>query len=144
MSVNLSTVSGAASLPYVTSANAGAASVPTPTAAKSSSPVADTAVEVVNPKPVEIPVSPPKTFDFSAQVKAQQQALQQALEELNQQAAQSKISVGFNLDHASGLQYVQVTNSHTGDVVMQFPTNKMLDVAASIEQLKGMLYNKKA
>ncbi len=144
MSVNLSTVSGAASLPYVTPVNSGAASVPTPTAAKSSPQVADSAVEVVNPKPVELPVSQPKTIDFSAQVKAQQQALQQALEELNQQAAQSKISVGFNLDKASGMQYVQVTNAHSGEVMMQFPSTKMLDIAASIEQLKGMLHNKKA
>ena len=89
-------------------------------------------------------MAPPKSADFSAQVKAQQQALQQALEELNQQAAQSKLSVGFNLDKASGMQYVQVTNANSGDVVMQFPSNKMLDIAASIEQLKGMLYNKKA
>ena len=100
--------------------------------------------QVSTPLPVNIPVAPPKSADFSAQVKAQQQALQQALEELNQQAAQSKLSVGFNLDKASGMQYVQVTNANSGDVVMQFPSNKMLDIAASIEQLKGMLYNKKA
>jgi uncharacterized FlaG/YvyC family protein len=80
---------------------------------------------------------------MSAQVAAHEAALQKALDELNQQAVQSQISVGFSLDKASGLQYVQVTNAKSGDVIMQFPSNKMLDIAASIEQLKGMLYNKK-
>ena len=141
MTVNLSSVSNGSYVPLSVPTNTVAVSGPTP---KPVDATKEAAIQVVTTAPVEIPVPPQKTVDFSAEVKAQEQALQQALEELNQQAAQSKISVGFNLDKASGLRYVQVTNSHTGDVVMQFPTNKMLDVAASIEQLKGMLYNKKA
>ena len=135
MSVNLPSVSGGTNVSFVAPVNLGASPIPTN---------ADAGPQVSTPLPVNIPVAPPKSADFSAQVKAQQQALQQALEELNQQAAQSKLSVGFNLDKASGMQYVQVTNANSGDVVMQFPSNKMLDIAASIEQLKGMLYNKKA
>jgi uncharacterized FlaG/YvyC family protein len=134
MSVNLSSVSGGASVPLTASVNSGT----TPPAK------ADTAAKISAPAPIDIPIAPKKPIDFSAQVNAQQQALQRALEELNQQAAQSKLSVGFNLDKASGMQYVQVTNAHSGEVMMQFPSTKMLDIAASIEQLKGMLYNKKA
>jgi uncharacterized FlaG/YvyC family protein len=98
---------------------------------------------VSGPQPIFIEQTPKKTVDFSSQVAANQQALEQALEELNQQASQSKLSVGFNLDKASGMQYVQVTNVHSGEVVLQYPSSKMLDIAASIDQLKGMLYNKK-
>ena len=135
MSVNLSSALGGANMPLVAPLNPGAA----PATSK-----ADGVAQVSTPAPINIPIAPPKTVDFSAQVKAQQHALQQALEELNQQAAQSRMSVGFSLDKASGMQYVQVTNAHSGEVMMQFPSTKMLDIAASIEQLKGMLYNKKA
>jgi flagellar protein FlaG len=98
------------------------------------------------PTPVQQPVfieqAPKKPVDFSAQVASNQKALEQALEELNQQASQSKLSVGFSLDKASGMQYVQVTNANSGDVILQYPSSKVLSIAASIDQLKGLLYNK--
>jgi flagellar protein FlaG len=134
MSVNISSVSsGAAAAP--------ALSLKPDSSVSTAS--TEASVQVNLPKPVNVQVTPPKTVDMSAQIAAHQEALQKALDELNQQASQSKMSVGFSLDKASGMQYVQVTNAQSGDVVMQFPSNKMLEIAASIEQLKGMLYNKK-
>jgi uncharacterized FlaG/YvyC family protein len=134
MSVNISSVSsGAPVVPAVSSK--------TDSSVATASTAATTQVNL--PTPVNIQIAPKKTVDMSAQIAANEAALQKALDEMNQQAAQSKMSVGFNLDKASGLQYVQVTNAQSGEVVMQFPSNKMLDIAASIDQLKGMLCNKK-
>lgn len=139
MSINVSTVSDSTAVPSSAQGTVAQTQVQAATSAspKNAQPVTPT-------KPVFIEQAAPKVVDFSAQVSANQQALERALEELNQQANQSKLSVGFSLDKASGMQYVQVTNAHSGDVILQYPSSKMLDIAASIDQLKGMLYNKKA
>ncbi len=89
------------------------------------------------------PSKPVSSIDFSASIASQKQNLQQALDQLNEEAAKSNQSVSFSLDKCTDEHVVTVTNSQTGDVILQFPTEKMLQVAASLQSSKGIFCNQK-
>jgi flagellar protein FlaG len=87
--------------------------------------------KVVAPKPVEI------QFD---EVQARRN-LEDAVRGLNEQMAATKTGLGFSVDKALGRPVVTVRNTETGEVVRQIPTEVVVRLAHSIDDMKGLLLN---
>ena len=90
--------------------------------------------KVVAPKPVAIQFDPAKA----------QQNLAAAVNLLNEQMVSTKRGLGFSFDNATNGPVIKVSNTHTGEVIRQIPTEDVLHMAHKIDDLKGILYNKVA
>jgi flagellar protein FlaG len=85
----------------------------------------------------------PKKVELTLNPEEKQQTLKAALEELNQQMAANKQNLGFRMDDAINGPVITVHNTQTGEVVRQIPSQVVLDIAHSIDSLKGVLFSKK-
>jgi flagellar protein FlaG len=65
--------------------------------------------------------------------------LREAIEKLNNQAAKTARNLNFTIDEKLNRQIITVSNKETGEVVRQIPTEVVLRVAHSIEDIKGLL-----
>jgi flagellar protein FlaG len=86
---------------------------------------------VVAPKPVEIQYDEAKS----------RKNLQDAVSALNDQMAASKTGLGFSIDKSLAQPVVIVRNTETGEVVRQIPTEVVVRLARSIDDMKGLLLN---
>ena len=53
-------------------------------------------------------------------------------------------NLSFSVDSTTGYHIVRVTNPETGDVVRQLPTEELIRIAQSFEQLNAALIHQKA
>ena len=53
-------------------------------------------------------------------------------------------NLSFSIDSTTGYHIVRVTNPETGDVVRQLPTEELIRIAQSFEQLNAALVHQKA
>ena len=88
-------------------------------------------------------ITTPKKVELSLNPEEKQQTLKAALEELNQQMAANKQNLGFRMDSSIHGPVITVHNTQTGEVVRQIPSQVVLDIAHSIDSLKGVLFSKK-
>lgn len=65
--------------------------------------------------------------------------LKQAIEELNRHLADSGRTLGIRMDDVLNTPVVTVKNTKTGEVVRQIPSEAVIRVAHTFEQLKGLL-----
>lgn len=93
-----------------------------------------TSPKVVAPKPVAIQFDPAKA----------KQNLAAAVNLLNEQMVSTKRGLGFSFDEATNGPVIKVSNTNTGEVIRQIPTEDVLHMAHKIDDLKGILYNKVA
>ena len=73
--------------------------------------------------------------------------LSAAVQGLNQTLQQSHQSLQFSVDSNTKTAVVSLTDSETGQVILQFPSKAALSIAQSIEQFQqrqGLLFNQKA
>jgi flagellar protein FlaG len=84
-----------------------------------------------------VPVRPAVDFDPERVRKN----LQDAVEHLNKQLIDSGRSLGFRMDDALNRPIVTVRNSNTGEVVRQIPSEAVIRVAHTLDELKGLLYD---
>lgn len=89
-------------------------------------------VSVQKPQPKAEPA-----FDAEAMRKN----LQAAIEQLNKQLADSGRNLGFSMDDVLNRPVVKVTNTQTGELVRQIPSDAVIKVAHTLEELKGLLYD---
>ncbi len=89
------------------------------------------APKVVEPKPVAL------QFD-EAQMR---QNLRDAVKALNEQMTSNKTGLGFSYDESLKRPVVTVRNTATGEVVRQIPTEVVVQLAHSIDDMKGVLLN---
>jgi flagellar protein FlaG len=87
--------------------------------------------KVIEPKPVAL------QFD-EAQMR---QNLRDAVKALNEQMTSNKTGLGFSYDESLKRPVVTVRNTTTGEVVRQIPTKVMVQLAHSIDDMKGVLLN---
>jgi len=85
----------------------------------------------------------PKKVELTLNPEERERSLKAALAELNQQAASSKQHLGFRMDSSIHGPVITVHNTQTGEVVRQIPSQVELDIAHSIDSLKGVLFSKK-
>ena len=66
------------------------------------------------------------------------------VEELNDlvlQVAATKVT--FDVDEETGEQIIRVLNKETGEVIRQVPAEELINLAARMDQLKGLILNEK-
>jgi flagellar protein FlaG len=101
---------------------------------EASSPAADVSLKASNAKS-----EAPPAVKFDAE--AQRKNIQKTLEELNNQMKQTGRNLNFKMDNVLNMPIVTVTNSQTGEVIRQIPSEVVVRVAHNLEDLKGMLHN---
>ncbi len=71
--------------------------------------------------------------------------LNQAVEQANK-ILQTKTSneLQFSIDKDSGLSVVRLINQQSGDTVLQFPSEAMIQIAKSIDRITGAIIRKQA
>jgi flagellar protein FlaG len=96
-------------------------------------------VDAEKPQPKAAPKSSGKAAEEAASNAA---ALRQAVELLNQQLVKSNQVLGFSYDESVKSPVITVKNSESGEVVRQIPNEDVLRIAHSIDQMKGIMFNK--
>ena len=95
---------------------------------------------VAAPQPIAVQAPAPLRID---PVKMGRQ-LEEVVSMLNRQMEQTKRGLGFSIDRVAHENVVIVRDTNTGSIVRQIPTQDVLNIAHSIESLKGILYSKLA
>ncbi len=88
-------------------------------------------------------VSAPKPIDIRYDAAQAQRNLQEAVRSLNDQMESKKTGLGFSIDQSLNRPVVTVTNAETGEVVRKIPTDVVIQMAHSIDDMKGLLLNAK-
>ena len=104
---------------------------------------AATARSAVADQPSTPKVSAPKPNDIRYDAAQAQRNLQEAVRSLNDQMQSKKTGLGFSIDQSLNRPVVTVTNAETGEVVRKIPTDVVIRMAHSIDDMKGLLLNAK-
>ena len=86
-------------------------------------------------------VQEPQKPSFDA-AQAQEQ-LDEAVERMNEHMRKNSYNLAFSVDKEVDKVVVKVTNLATGDVVRQIPNETALRIAHNIEDMRGLLQDKK-
>lgn len=83
------------------------------------------------------------------QVKAEQLApsreqIEHALSSIQQSVQSVRRSLDFRVDDSSGRVVVKVTDSESGDVIRQMPTEEALKLAESLDEVRSLLFRAEA
>jgi flagellar protein FlaG len=71
--------------------------------------------------------------------------LQQAVEQANKVLeAKTSNELRFTVDKSTGLSVVKMINQQTGETLLQFPSEAMLQIAKSIDRVTGAIIRKQA
>jgi flagellar protein FlaG len=71
--------------------------------------------------------------------------VQKAIEAFKQQIdSKTPNSLAFSVDSANGKTIVRITDSETGEMIRQIPSEEMVAIAQSLDKLQGMLLQGKA
>lgn len=98
----------------------------------------DVARAAATPSTVAAQGTTPTQQPTPAQLKEAVKVINQAFEHANQ-------SLAFTIDSATKQTIVKLTDTSTGEVIRQFPTQQTLAISQSIEQYQhGMLLTQKA
>ena len=108
----------------------------------------------VTPNPPEQAPRAAEALPVQVQVRAATQLPQGAgpsLEQVQratqqvQQSVQAKTSnLSFTVDQGSGKTLVRVTDTETGKVIRQIPSEEMIAMAEALDKMQGMLLKQKA
>ncbi len=107
---------------------------------------------VQSPQPVRLPGDgAPKVAEAVVQAVSQQPAPQQlksAVDSINRAMRQANMSLELSVDSATKKPIVKMTDSETGELIRQFPSEEVLAIASSIDQFlefqQGLLLKQKA
>jgi len=95
------------------------------------------AVPIATPAKVQAPAAPLVSYDPGKL----RENLQAAIEHLNKQLASSGRSLGFSMDSVVNCPVVTVRSTQTGEVIRQIPSEAVIRVAHTLDQLKGLLHD---
>ncbi len=84
----------------------------------------------------------PEKVDLGFRAEEMRKNLQEAVNRLNEQMQSNGRDLSFNLDEKIDRTIITVKNLQTGEVVRQIPTEEVVRLAHSIEDMKGLLFNK--
>jgi flagellar protein FlaG len=112
---------------------------PAPATASSQAP-GSSAIQIPDTPKVQVPKPVALKFDASEV----RQNLQEAVGMLNQQMSSTKRGLGFQVDEAVGGPVVTVRSAESGEVVRQIPNEVAVNIAHSIDEIKGLLFSAKA
>mgnify|MGYP003596893236 CR=1 FL=1 len=100
------------------------------------------AAQIVNTgKQVAVDVAP-RTPQATAQ--AEQGAVEQAVSTIEAFTQSIRRNLSFNLDDSSGRVVVKVTDSLSGEVIRQIPSEEALKLAESLDEARSLLFKAEA
>ena len=126
----------------VTAIQAKAAPIETPVNRPAGTGAAESAAPA--PAPVEVKkavVTPPARAQIKVDTETMRKNLQEAIARINDLVRDGGRGLNFSLDEKLGRPIVMVRNLESGEIIRQIPTEVVVRVAHSIEDLKGMLHN---
>ena len=85
--------------------------------------------------------APQPAIEPRASMEEMRSRLQAAMQTLNQQMANSGRTLGFSVDASTHSDVVRVMNEKTGELIRQIPAQAVINVAHSIDAMKGVLFN---
>lgn len=85
-----------------------------------------------------------KTFKVNERTIISQSELKGAIDQLNVALQKRNTNVAFSVDQTTGRDVVRVTNSNTGEVVRQLPFEETLNFMRNLEQMTGLIFDRKA
>ena len=94
--------------------------------------------------PAQVKLRPPEPAELDFDIEEMRRSLEEAVARLNDQMAQTRRNLNFRVDDVVDRTVVTVRNSQTGELVRQIPSESMLKLAHSIEDIKGLLLNEAA
>ena len=89
-------------------------------------------------------VTPVPKADIKVNTEQMKKNLQETVARLSDMLRDGGRGLNITMDEKLGHPVVYVKNSDTGEVVRQIPNEVLVNVAHSIEDLKGLLLNKKS
>lgn len=122
--------------------------IPTPVATTAAAPADPSAS---TPKPTAAAPAPrvdrvqlhhPEKVDLGFRAEEMRQNLKVAVDRLNEQLQRNGRDLSFAMDERIDRTVITVKNLRTGEVVRQIPTEEVVRLAHSIEDMKGLLFNK--
>jgi flagellar protein FlaG len=84
------------------------------------------------------------TFKVNERTIISQAELKGAIDQLNVALQKRNTNVAFSVDQTTGRDVVRVTNSNTGEVVRQLPFEETLNFMRNLEQMTGLIFDRKA
>lgn len=120
----------------------GAASPQMPRSAMPAAAAAATALTGGGGRPQSQGVPPVATVQAVA--KPSQEELAKAVSDINKSVQFLSNGLVFSIDEDSQRQIAKVIDSHTNEVIRQFPTDQALQLAKVLDQVLGKLVNEKA
>ena len=95
------------------------------------------------------PALSPDSLKVAGKPAAEQQAsaeqIKSAVENINQALKQSNKNLEFSIDESTNKQVFKLTDSETGEVIRQYPTEEMLSISRAIDQVqRGLLLKQEA
>ena len=92
---------------------------------------------------MEVALAPIKKADIKIDFQQMQQTLQASLDHLNQVMRDGGRNLNFAIDPALSGPVITVRKQDTGEVIRTIPSSAAINVAHSIDALKGLLLNAK-
>lgn len=81
----------------------------------------------------------------AAEQQASTEQVKSAVENINRALKQSNQNLEFSVDESTNKQLFKLKDSETGDVIRQYPTEDMLAISRSIDQIQqGLLLKQEA
>jgi flagellar protein FlaG len=120
-----------------------AAPQPVDTKTVASKPAVSEAKAIVQhqPKPKPVPQAP--KIEINREPIISSRELEGKIAELNEAMVSRNQAVMFSTDSATGKDVVRVTNKSTGELIRQMPSVEALKAMQNIDQMMGLLFNKK-
>ena len=94
--------------------------------------------------PRAVTLRPPEKVDVGFDAREMRRQLEEAVQQLNEQSRRNGRDLNFRVDDVVDRTVITVRSKHTGEVVRQIPSETVLKVAHSIEDMKGLLLNETA
>ncbi len=93
------------------------------------------------PKVEHVQLHQPERVDLGFRAEELRKNMQEAVARLNEQMQSKGRDLSFSIDERIDRSIITVRNLKTGELVRQIPTEDMVRLAHSIEDMKGLLFN---
>ena len=93
------------------------------------------------PRVERVQLHHPEKVDLGFRAEKLRENLQVAVDRLNEQMQRNGRDLSFALDERIDRTIITVKSLQTGEVVRQIPTEEVVRLAHSIEDMKGLLFN---
>lgn len=100
---------------------------------------------------IAVPVAPQLVRDLNLvkteappREKPKQDDIQQAIEQLNQSVQAVQRDILFTKDRETGMDVIKVIDQKTHEVILQIPPEEVVNLAKKMDEVRGMLFAKKA